>query len=218
MKECIEDLISEYDARIKGFEILFDTTQQFIEGFQNSFFEKKEERKKINLELRESLAKNNSLRKKDYDRMTSSIISMQNKKENEVKRLLTRYLNERKELARTLRENLEEFKNALVEGELQRVKEHQKFIWDIISELEEGKKKITTKLKEFQKEEHEMANELKKLLAKGKEVRIKDLQLMLTEFHEKHKERQADNEKRKESIHTMLNNFKNERRKTAKNQ
>ncbi len=215
MKNTIENAVRSYEWSIQSIEAILDTTHQFFEGFQDSFLDTKQEREKINGELRESLAKNESLRRKDFDNMTEGILSTQDEREKEVRNLLKTYLNEQKEMARVLRENLEKFKDSIGEGEAQRVKEFQAMIKEILVKQDERKDKVTFKLKEFQKEQQEMAKRLKELLAKGRELRIKDLKLMLKEFKEQHKERIAHKGKRREKVHTLLGEFKKERIEAA---
>lgn len=216
MKNITENVISSYGWSIQSIEAILDTTHQFFEGFQDSFLDTKQEREKINGELRESLAKNECLRRKDFDNMTEGILSTQDEREKEVRNLLKTYLNEQKEMARALRENLEKFKDSIGKGEAQRVKEFQAMIKEILVKQDERKDKVTFKLKEFQKEQQEMAKRLKELLAKGRELRIKDLKLMLKEFKEQHKERRARKEERREEVRSMLGEFKKGRTDSPK--
>ena len=84
----MEGIISSYEDRIAGVQSIFDTTHELIEGFQDSFLDTKQEREKLKAELRENLAKSESLRKKDFDNMMQGILSAQEKKEKEVRDLL----------------------------------------------------------------------------------------------------------------------------------
>lgn len=217
MKNIVENIVSSYEARIQGIGAIFDTTHQILEGFQDSFLDTKQEREKVNAELRESLAKNESLRKKDFDNMMQGILSTQDEREREVRNLLNRYLNEQKEMAQTLRDNLAKVKDALARGEAGRVKEFQVFIKEILASHEERKEEVASKLKEFQKEQQEVAKRLKELLAKGRELRIRDLKLMLKEFKEQHQKQIAIREERREEVCSMLGEFKKERLEAAKN-
>lgn len=211
MKNIVENIISSYETRIQSIGDIFDTTHQLLEGFQESFLDTKQEREKLKTELRESLAKNDSLRRKDFDNMMRVILSSQDEREKEVRFVLKNYLNEHKEMAFALRENLSKVKDALVKGEAERIKESQAMIKEILAKQEERKEEVTSKLKEFQKEQQEMAIRLKTLLAKGRELRIKDLKSMLKEFKAQHKERIARYEERREEVRHILGDFKKER-------
>lgn len=217
LKSLTENIISSYESRIQSIEGIFDTTHQLLEGFQESFLDTKQEREKLSAELRENLVKNESLRRKDFDNMMQGILSTQDEREKEVRYILKNFLNEHKEMAFALRENLSKFKDALAKGETERVKEFLAMIKGILARQEERKEEVTSKLKEFQKEQQEMAKRLKELLAKGSQLRIKDLKSMLKEFKAQYKERIARQEERREEVRHMLGDFKKERVEAAKN-
>ena len=56
-----------------------------------------------------------------------------------------------------------------------------------------------------------MVKKLKELLAKGRDLRIKDFKSMLEEFNISHKERITRQEERGEEVQRMLGNFKKKR-------
>ena len=159
-------------------------------------------------ELRDILAHNEHLRKKDFDNMTQGVLSAQEEREAEVKNLLKGYLNQQREMARTLREDLAKFKDALAKSDVQRVKEFQEMIKEVLANQDARKEEVAFKLKEFQKEQQEMAKRLKALLAKGRELRIKDLKEMLQEFRIQHKERLAQQIERGKEVNKMLGRIK----------
>lgn len=215
MRNIVEDIISAYETRLEGIGVIFDTTHQLLRGFQDSFIDTKQEREKLTVELRDSLAKNKSLRRNDFDNMMQDILSTQDKREKEVRNLLDIYLNERKEMAQALKGNLEKFKDFLTKGEIQRVKEFQNMIKEVLDEQEKRKEEVTSSLKVFQKEQKEIAKRLKELLAKDKELRIEDLKSMLEGLKIQNSERIACQEERKEEVHGMLGDFKKERLESA---
>jgi len=216
MINIVEDIISSYKTRVEGMGVIFDTTHQLLRGFQDSFIDTKQEREKLTVELRENLAKNNSLRRNDFDNMMQGILSTQGKREKEVRNLLNNYLNERKEMAQALKGNLEKFKDSLAKGEIQRVKEFQNMIKEVIDEQEKRKDEVTSKLKAFQKEQKEMAKRLKELLAKDKELRIEDLKSMLERLKIRNRERTDRQEQRKKEVHGTLSDLKKERLKSSR--
>ena len=217
MRNIAEDVVSSYQTRIQSIGTLFDSTGRLLEGFQDGLLDTREERGKINAELRENLAKNESLRKKDFDNMMQDILSAQDQREKQVRSLLKDYLNEQREMANALGEGLDKVKNALAKGEAQRVKEFHTSITEMLAEQEQRKQEVSSKLKEFQKNQQEMAKRLKGLLAKGRELRIKDLKSMLAEFKIQHKERIARQKERKEEVQNMLGGFNQERTEAAEN-
>jgi DNA-binding transcriptional MerR regulator len=117
----------------------------------------------------------------------------------------------------TLGDNLAKFKDALAGGEAQRVKEFQALIQEILAKQDERKNEVTSELKEFQKQQQELARTLKELLAKGKELRIKDLKRMLEEFQTRRQERIAGQGERRRDVRDMLDELLKERSAGAKN-
>jgi molecular chaperone DnaK (HSP70) len=201
MKNIVDHIVSSYEARIQSIESLFDTTHHILRSFQNSFFDMKKERETINAELRENLAKNESLRKKDFDHMMEDILSAQEGREKEVRNLLNHYLNEQKQMAQDLRENLKEFKDSLSKGEVQRVKDFQEMIKQILAKQDERKEEVTFRLKKFKKEQVVLSSRLKDLLAKGNELQIRDFKSALKEYKGQMQERLVLQKERIKEIH-----------------
>ncbi len=211
LNESVFNILSSYEAQIQSIGTVYDTSQQILEAYQDVLIDTKKEREETNLELREKLARNESLRKKDFDAMMDTILSAQTEREKEVKNLLDLYLKEQKEMARALRENLTGFKKHLKNGEVERVKEFQDMIRRILSNQERRKEEVTSRLKELQNEQKLLAAKLKALLEKGKELRIKDLRKMLNEFKAQQKGRIFHREERREKINQLLEDFKKRR-------
>jgi hypothetical protein len=217
MKDVAENIITSYETRIQSIGSLFDTTHQILEAFQNSFLDTKQEREKISVQLRESLTKYESLRRKDFDNMMHGILSTQEERERQIREVLNRYLTEQREMVHILGDNLAKFKDSLAKGEAQRVKEFQALIKEILAKQDERKNEVTSQLKEFQKQQQELAKRLKELLAKGGELRIKDLKIMLKEFQAQHKGRIAGQSERRKDVRNMLDELKKERLEAGKN-
>lgn len=207
-KTILNDIISPYESSIQHMGSLFDITHQFLKGFENTFLDERHERE-INIsELRKNLAQNKSLRKKDFDHMMQGIFADQEEKEGEVRNLLNSYLSEQKEMTHTLRDNLLKVKDALARGEEERIREFHAMLKEIFARHDERKKEVTSRLKEFQKEQQEMAKRLKDLLAKGRELRINDFKSLLKEFKKEQKERIVRQKERREEVIGMLGKFK----------
>jgi len=182
MKNIVNDIVGSYETKIRSVGAIFDTTHQLLQTFQDSFLDTKQRREKLKAQLRENLAKNGSLRKKDFDNMMQEILSNQDKRERQVRDLLNSYLNGQKAMAHSLRNNLAKVKDALAKGQAQRAREFQAGISDILAKQEERKQEAIFKLKEFQEEQRQITKILEELLAKGTELKAKDLKLMLAEF------------------------------------
>jgi len=207
LRNVIEDVVSSYEARVESIDSFWNAAHLSLGGFQES--------EKINLQLRDTLAKNEHLRKRDFDRMMQGILAAQDQREKEIKSLLRVYLEEQKKVAQTLREDFKEVKNSLAKNEFQRIKEFQGMIKGIFFQQEKRKKEVTSKLKEFQREQQEIDKGLKDLLGKGRELRIKDLKSMLKEFKIHQEKRTTRQRERKEEVASMLEEFKKERVETS---
>ena len=201
MKNIVDHIVSSYEARIQSIESLFDTTHHILQSFQYSLFDMKKERETINAELRENLAKNESLRRKDFDHMMEDIFLTQNEREKEVRNLLNRYLNEQKQMAKDLKENLKEFRDSLSKGEVQRVRDFQEMIKQILAKQDGRKKEVTFRLKKFKREQVVLASRLKDLLGKGNELQIKDFKSALKEYKGQMQERLVLQKERIKEIH-----------------
>lgn len=210
-ENVLDSIISSYEARIQSIEAFFDTTGQFFQDFQDSLLDTRAEREKINSQLRENLAQNESLRKKDFDRMMGIISSYLDESEQEVRGLSQKYLREQRKLVKQLREGLRNFKDALTEGRTEKVKELQILIKEILTRQDESKIEVTSKLKEFQQGQQQTSKMLKELLSKGEELRIRHFKATLAEFKRQRKERIACQERRRREVKDMLGEFKAER-------
>ena len=210
-ENVLENIISSYEARIQSVEAFFDVTGQIFQDFQESLLSTRQEREKINNQLRENLAQNRSLRKKDFDRMMSVISSYLDESEQEVRQLSHKYLNEQTKLAQQLREGLRNFKDALIQGQAQEVGELQTLIRQILTRQDESKIEVTSKLKEFQQGQQQTSKMLKELLTRWEELRIRDFKAMLGEFKRQRKERIACQERRRREVKDMLGEFKAKR-------
>jgi hypothetical protein len=210
-ENVLENIISSYEARIQSIEAFFEATGQIFQDFQESLLSTRAEREKISGQLRESLARNRSLRKKDFDRMMDVISSHLDQSEREVRQLSKRYLGEQTKLVQQLREGLRNFKDALSKGQAERVKELQTIIKEILTKQDESKNKVTSKLKEFQQGQQQTSKMLKELLAKGEKLRIRDFKAMLGEFKKQREERIACQERRRQEVKDMLGEFKAKR-------
>ena len=131
--------------------------------------------------------------------------------EQQVRKLSQEYLGEQTKLMQQLREGLRDFKDALTKGQVQKVRELQTLIKEILTRQDESKIEVTSKLKEFQQGQQQTSKMLGDLLARGEELRIRDFKAMLTEFKRQRKERIACQERRRREVFDMLGEFKAKR-------
>jgi uncharacterized protein YoxC len=154
MRNVAQDLIASYDDRVDAIGTIIDNTYQVLDDFKNK-------RAKLSSELKETLARRQSLRKKDFDRMMNEILLSQEEKEKEVKQNLKNFVKEQKKGARELRD-------ALSKGEVQKMKKAQIGIENGIVEIKEL-------LRNFYEQQKGLIEKFTTLLTKGKDLKIKDL-------------------------------------------
>lgn len=146
----VEEVVFSYESSEQKTADVFNTTYQIL---QNSILDARQEKERIGVQLRENLAKNKSLRKKDFDNMMQNICLIQDEGGKEVKDLVNNYLYEQEETSRDLRKGLRRFQDSFANGESKRIKEFQVLSKNILDEQEKRKQEIALRLKDIQKEQ-----------------------------------------------------------------
>ena len=211
LKNTLESAISSYETRIQSIESILEPIHQTLDTFEGSFSETKQEQEKANLQLRESLAKNSHLRYKDFDQMMQGALLSRDEKEKAARSLLMNYLNEQKEMAHALKDNLTKVRDALNNGQVAKIKEFQGIIKEMFAQAQKRKEEVTSKLKELQEEQSKVLSRVKALLTKGEQLRIKDFKEMLREIKIQHEVRVTQKLERKEEVRRILFDFKKKR-------
>jgi hypothetical protein len=218
MQELVLDLINSYEHRVVTVETLinnaFESGIDSDEGLSQAY----NQAQLFKQTLRETLVRNCSLRRKDFDAFTALVFNrIDNKKadiENErkqIRELLKAYLSRQRELITALKEQLANFclggssKDSL-ETLLDGIK---------ISQKEEGEqtfsllKDIQFRLKTFRLELADLNNNLARILERGELLQLEDLrQLESTLAVER---RKAERKERKENVGRLLEQFSRER-------
>ena len=214
-KETVEAVLASYEARIENLSSVFEVSQSLIDCLPDSLLDNNHEKEKINIELRDLLAKNDSLRKKDYDKMMVSILSFQEECGEEIKSLIKEYFTEERSVALVLKEALSECKDALARGEVEKIKHVQSALKTLFTRQEERKSEIVSRLKEFQSEQKEIPRQLTDLVAKGEGLRIRDFKSMIKKIKAQRVERISLQKNRKAEVAKMLQDFRKQRQKLA---
>lgn len=210
-ENLVDGVFCSYEARIQGVECLLETARNVLENFDNSILDVRREYEQVSEQLRENLAQNGSLRKKDFDTMMRVMSTEQEERGREVRELSRRYLDEQRQLVHELRGRLHDFTDALAGGEPAKVTERHQAITDLFTKQQQRSTDVVTQLKASQKEQQETAGMLRDLLAKGRKLRIKDLKLTLAEFGRQRSQRLAQQDQRREGVQDMLREFRAQR-------
>ena len=151
LKDLAKDIVASYDARVSLVGEIVGTTQQMVSDFRAK-------RERMSKELREVLARCESLRKKDFDRMMADIVAKQNEREEKVKKMLEDFRTEEEMVAEKLR-------NLLKKGEDIRMKDFKKMMLDIRTEQErrvrETGESVAEQVQKMQQEVHSMLDNFK---------------------------------------------------------
>jgi hypothetical protein len=139
------------------------------------------------------------------------LVADQDQRGREVRDLSREYLDEQTQLVHELRGRLHDFMGALAQGEVAKVKEHHQAITDLFRKQQQRSDTVVTRLRESQKQQQQTAGMLKQLLAKGRELRIKDLKSVLAEFKWQRNQRLTEQETRREEVQDMLRGFRAQR-------
>ena len=152
--------------------------------FGESIFDAKKRSEEIKAKLRDILARNTNLRKKDFDNIIQDINALQSRqeKESEIKRALSKYVNDQVLMAQALKDMLEKVENCLLNDNFEKITEYKSLTKKILTSQEERKNEIISKMKKFQEEQHLFTTKLEELLNKGNSLKIKDFKKMQKEF------------------------------------
>ncbi len=155
-----QEVIASYEARVAAVEQIIEATHEMLETFRG-------QREAMRTQLRDTLARAASLRRRDFDAMMHGILVRQEERERAVKETTRGYLREQRALAAALRE-------ALAWGEAQRVGSLKELLEVITAKREEREREVRALLAEFQREQEEMAHALGGLLSNGGSIKVKD--------------------------------------------
>ena len=194
MKDLAQGIVSSYQARVSEVATVVDNAHQILEDF-------KLKRNEMRDQLKETLANQESLRKKDFDNMMKGILSHQDEREKEVRDLLKTFFKEQKEIAESIRKNL-------TEDERVRISDFKKMLQDIQARQKLRENEVRTTLKGFQEGHREMAESLHSLLNKEESLRIEDFKEMLKDIRSRQIER-------KKEVKARLDEFRKERQDMA---
>ena len=207
----VDSVFGSYEARVRSVESFLETARRVLDSFDNSLLGVRHEYEQVSEQLRDNLAKNGSLRKKDFDTMMGVVSADQDQRGREVRDLSRKYLDEQAQLVHELRGRLREFTSALAEGEAAKVTEHHQVIADLFAKQQERSDDVVARLQESQWQQQQTAGMLKGLLAKGRALRTEDLKGMLAEFQRQRGQRLVQQGERREEVQGMLREFRAQR-------
>jgi hypothetical protein len=159
VREMTAGLIGNYDQRICAVEEIIGKSLQMMGQYQDV-------EKAVQSQLKETLAKKKSLRKRDFDMLISPIIEYQGKREKEIKEFLNFFLKTQRQLAGELRMLIER-------GILTKVPDFEKAIQ---KSIEDAKMFLIN----FQKAQVLIGGKMQSMFQKKEELTLKDFKETLS--------------------------------------
>ncbi len=169
LRNIVEKIVGSYESKVKVVTSLMREVNQRIRNFHT-------EQEQMTDSLKHILAKNECLRKKDFDVMMTGIRSHQTAREKEVSRMVEDFCKEEEETAAQL-------KNILTTRSSSTLEDFKVLKEKMLNRPKERERRISQMLKDFHRDQEELNTALRMLLEKGPSVRIKDLRAMVKAFH-----------------------------------
>ena len=177
-----DNIITSYETRIQKIQTAFQSSENITESshflfdnVQSSLNDLRRERDLLNAKLCETLAKNGSLRKKDYNTMMSGILCALDEKEKEAETQFLSFIEAQKETAQALKTSLLGIKDITSPDVTEKIN-LVKVQLSRISDLQETRKLTVLKsFSDFQKLHNRMIESLNNLLNKGDQIHINDI-------------------------------------------
>lgn len=173
-RKIIEGTISSYEIKVKSVTSLLRQAKEKIKNYYS-------EQNLLADKLKETLAKNQNLRKKDFDSMMEKVRNNQSFREKEIRQILEDFCKEEEEVVAKFKQ--------ILSGEISSpLKDFYDLKDTILNRPMDREKKVSLMLKKFHEDHEELTAALQKLLKKGGSVRIKDFKAMIKAFHIEHQD------------------------------
>lgn len=185
-----ENIITSYEDRIQKIQTAFQSTENISESshtlfdnVHNSLNDLKKERDNLNARLCETLAKNGSLRKKDYNILMSGILNALDEKEKDAEHQFLTFLQVQKENALMLKNSLLNIKDITSQDAFEKINLLKNQLTEISAQQEELKMKVMKTFTDFQHLHNQMTEHLEELLEKGENIVIQDLKRVKNQIY-----------------------------------
>jgi len=175
--QIAKDIVASYEARLKVVQATVEGTKRLLEEFR-------EKRERMGQELKEALAKHESLRKKDFDEMMGDILITQSDREKNVEKMLADFRDQEMVVVNNLREMLKKGKKLRLKdfkGTLAKIREEQEIREKetptcVGEELIRMQSEVREMLENFKREREKVASEWKSMtttMAKKRKLKVK---------------------------------------------
>jgi hypothetical protein len=218
MQDLVLDLINSYENRVATVESLIDNAYEISMDSDEQLSQSYNFSQNLREDLRETLVKNCSLRRKDFDALTAMVFSSIDKKKMEIENerklirdILKSYLSRQKELVGALKEQLLKFStDGSNRDSLELLLNELK-----ISQKDEGEhtfsllRDIQFRLNNFRLELADLNSKLQRILERGELLKLEDLRQLQSSVALDR--RKAERKERKEDVERLLTHFNRKR-------
>ena len=178
LRELANSILDSYEMRVKTVSGLMAQAYHFLRSFQVEFEE-------MMVQVKTNLARSESLRKKDFDRMIGDVVQRLQDSDGEAEKSFRVFHGQEQEMIGRLR-------NVLLDGAGSSLTDIKAIREDILERQKERERSLIKALRRFQIEQEELRVALKGLLLKGEKVKVKDLKTMLKLIRAQESERDSE--------------------------
>ena len=178
----LNNIMNSYELRIRKIQTAFQSSENITESshtlFDNvhlSLTDLKQQRNLLNDKLCETLAKNGSLRKKDYNAMMSGILEAVDQKEMEAEHQFHSFIEAQKQTAELLKNSLLDIKDITSKDNCEKISIIKEQLSQISILQEMRKDAIMKTFLNFQQLHNRMKEYLENLLEKGDHILVQDI-------------------------------------------
>jgi len=164
-KTVIGEIINSYQRRVEAISALTQQTVQILEDGRH-------QQDEIFGELRDILARTESLRKRDFDKMMEEIRGKRSQREKEVRQALEDFVRAERNMINELRQSLQRKENGTID-------EFVAWKEKILESQQEREGTLTHLLRSYHLEQEELSATLRNLLRKGRRVRTRQFKDMI---------------------------------------
>lgn len=221
--EPVLELITSYENRIATVEELMTAAYQATVTSGGSFDILDEERVRLKAGLQKTLARNCSLRKRDFDCLLEQLLSDSNnnrqiieEERRQLREKVQEYLDEQKQLANSLRQQIIELdKEKMDRGCLDTI------IGNIKATYEDKAQRLLSILRDFQlrldvfqKEQAEINHKMQRLVDRGESLTLEDMRQL--EATRARQDRKVNRELRRDEVDRLLAHFRRQRQENSR--
>ncbi len=222
MKDLVLDIITSYENRILTVEELITTAYQDTTTSKQGFSDLDKERERLKASLQGTLAKNCSLRRKDFNHLMTMVLDDSERKRVEIeeeqkclRESVREYLKEQKELATSLKQQIvEQAAENTDKGKFDAVHSIKTMYQETGQQLIAVLRESQSHMEAFQREQEEINNKLRRLVDRGESLKIEDLRQL--EAAKAREGRKAERELRRQDVERLLAHFKQQRQESSR--